>query len=84
MSAWAVDFDERVSRVDELSHLFSDSTLVWLSRIEVADENREEFEQYKATLDGLLVTLTGTRDSLSGFRGRDGRHQRVERESGPG
>jgi hypothetical protein len=68
LEGYAEALKEPVREIDELSHLFSDSTLVWLSRVEIADENREEVEQYKTVLDGLHATLIETHGSLSGFR----------------
>jgi hypothetical protein len=68
LEGYAEALKEPVKEMDDVSHLFSDSTLVLLSRVEINDENREENEQYKATLDGLQATLVETRASLSGFQ----------------
>ena len=52
----------------EVSQTFSDSSLVWLSRLEPTGANKEEIETYRDSLTELKANLTGTRDSMAGFR----------------
>ncbi len=65
---YAQSLKEPVREMNEVSHLFSDSSLVWLSRIEITSDNRGEVKDFAQNLSNLQDSITQTRESMLGFR----------------
>ncbi len=68
MEGYAQALKPSIKKMAEVSQTFSDSSLVWLSRLEPTSANKEEIETYRDSLTELKANLTGTRDSMAGFR----------------
>jgi hypothetical protein len=68
MESYAQALKPSIKEMSEVAQTFSDSSLVWLSRLEPTEPNLEEIRAYAADLSGLKATLTKTRGSMAGFR----------------
>lgn len=68
LEAYAQGLKTPIDEMEDVSHVFSDSSLVWLSRVEITEDNRAELEQYNGSLGGLRDTLGETRASMTGFK----------------
>jgi len=83
MEGYAQALKPSIKEMAEVAQTFSDSSLVWLSRLESSPSNLEEIQTYRNQLADLKDTLTGTRDSMVGFReailGTQGWSTRVDR-----
>ncbi len=67
MEGYAQALKPSIKKMAEVSQTFSDSSLAWLSRLEPTSD-KEEIETYRDSLTELKANLTGTRDSMAGFR----------------